>query len=234
MWNITEKISMSLKEWKASEEWFTMLGSVRTKEGLDDRFFRLFATATCRLVWDRLDATVRDCVRYAEYLADMPVRNKSKSPGTDQHSASYHGADSDCFVTINSRLFAQFPDITTDLWAIGQSLVGSRLQCDAFLVPGCVATQAGWLTEAQLAELVREILPDPIHGPPPVPTKLVSDECYNLAVALYMGGGADSLAIIGEYLKQSGCKQKSVLAHCAEPHFHPKGCWVLEGILFGR
>jgi hypothetical protein len=67
------------------------------------------------------------------------------------------------------------------------------------------------------------------------PSSLVWNDgtVVTLAKAIYEGRAFDRLPILADALKEAGCNNADILAHCHQPGEHVRGCWVVD-LLLGK
>lgn len=77
---------------------------------------------------------------------------------------------------------------------------------------------------------LRDIFGNPFR-PIEIEFKWLTAEVRELASAIYSDRDFDRLAILAKALRDAGCEQKDILAHCRADGPHVRGCWVLDLIL---
>ncbi len=86
--------------------------------------------------------------------------------------------------------------------------------------------------ERALVAIVRDIFGNPYRPVVTNPAWLTSD-VVNLAKAIYDEQAFDRMVKLADSLKQVGCDQPDILAHCTGKGPHVRGCWVID-LLLGK
>jgi hypothetical protein len=56
----------------------------------------------------------------------------------------------------------------------------------------------------------------------------LSPEVVGLARTIYEDRAFERMPLLGEALKDAGCRNWDLIEHCRSPHPHVRGCWVLD------
>jgi hypothetical protein len=119
-----------------------------------------------------------------------------------------------------------------ELWAArGVPGLPGKLAYDSLREALTVAARHG--DPAELCDLVREVVGDPLHPPMWNPDWLRwHDGCVEKIVrSIFRGQRFAEMPILGDALEDAGCADAAVLAHCRQARNHARGCWVVDHLL---
>jgi hypothetical protein len=206
------------------------------------RKFRLFATACCRLVWERLtDKRSRTAVELADQFMDDPERENERV------AAAGRAFDAAMQFTTARRERYRVED---ELTSFGFPPLGSRPDFEELAAQAAFGLIA-WATNdgARAVELAMRALPT---GRAAVALQLLRCQFGNpfrpvvldpawlgwsggsvreLAEHIYLDRAFDLLPILGDALEDAGCAEATLLDHCRAPGPHARGCWVVDLLL---
>lgn len=223
---------MSEAEWLACTDPTPMLEFVRTQRTASERKLRLFAAACCRRAFNLLiDKYSRKALTIAERYADGEVTaEKLGFAWGDARRAAQVAHRQERETAEASAMWAVSLLCEAD---IGRALTAVALvaRCEAFPI------EQGPLDEAQRQQslLLRDIVSNPF-----CPVTLDSawsrwqdDTIPKLAQVIYDERAFDRLPVLADALKEAGCTDADILAHCRGPGPHVRGCWVVD-LLLGK
>jgi hypothetical protein len=223
-----------------------MLGWLLSTGRASDRKLRLFAVGCCRRIWHVLEyGKGRDAVEVADRFADGQASLTSLQAAhtqMEQEAAEwdrwvpYESADLEnaeaawaaCAATspIPSPTFLKVAEHAANA-AVGG---GRRLALPTEFHPGepLKAEIKRRLTiEAQAqCNLVRDIF-----GAVPVDPTWLTPGVLDLARTIYECREFHQLPVLAEALKDAGCSDGELLAHCREKEVHVRGCWAIDVLL---
>jgi hypothetical protein len=236
-------MAMTEAEWLTSDDPETMLHSPGVK--LSERKLRLFACACCRRIWDLIkDSSCRQAVEMAEAAAEGVLGLEALA---DIHTAAQNNkplyADASWAAAWSAAPDAALAASETSLEA-AQSVarVRSEPAKSRALAASCSGAleserQAAWdhydavVEEAKgherraQADLLREIAGNPFQPatwPDSFPLTVVQ-----LAQTLH--AGEDCAFALHDALLEAG--HAELAGHFQDAAQHPRGCWVVAGIL---
>lgn len=230
---------MSEAEWCTADPQ-RMLKSVRGKVG--ERKLRLFCVACCRRIWHLInDRRARQAVEVAERYADGQATEEERLQFSN---GNYFEATqlSSCLMSATGAAG----------WAVSRPLTvlqAANCAVHAEHAAWYNATDMGVVEEVadregnvflveHSSEMVRTeqvISLRDVFGNPFRPIAL--DPSWRtttvtaLAQAIYDERAFDRMPTLGDALKDAGCTNADILAHCREPVEHVRGCWVVDLVL---
>ena len=74
-------------------------------------------------------------------------------------------------------------------------------------------------------------LGEPKHCAPPPTVATRSDFTVAIARQMYEDRDFSAMPILADALRDVGCDNEDVLAHCCESNLHVRGCWVVDLLL---
>jgi hypothetical protein len=212
---------MTEAEWLACEAARPMLSFLGERGS--PRKLRLYACASCRSQWDRLEReSSRKAVLTAEQFADGAC---PKSVLLKAGSAARGGQGPDFTVAGAARCCAYADALLAALFTTDAVLADRRtvLRKDA--------------KNAQLAGLVRDVFGNPF-GTSVLNRARLTPEAASLGQAAYEkphlpSGHLDNarLAVLSDALEEAGCTHTDILIHLRSPGPHVRGCWALDLVL---
>jgi hypothetical protein len=225
---------MDEAEWLECTDPHALLQFLKGKAS--DRKLRLFACACCRLVWDHLTAqrirrAVETAEQYADGLVAEPDLQHAYSLACD---AAHHRVQ---------RFGCKMGNRGRE--AIGEGRLFFAAEAAHSHTPFLIG-RLRWLRwdaelRAQAPAHLRCIFgPLPFHGLSIDPHWLCWGDgiVVRLAQAAYdqrilPQGAIDSsrLAVLADALEEAGCDDADILSHLRGPGQHPRGCWVVDGLL---
>ena len=213
---------------------------------LDARQYRLFACACCRRVWRLIrDPSCRQAVEAAEAFVDgllteaeleefLKTAHQKKPLFADANWAACWCADLDAEEAATEAAYRAAMSVAD----AGSEAAKSRARAAVCSGAPEADKQAAWENYEQVvanlgndearaqADLLRDIVGNPfrkVDWSTPLPLTVV-----DLAEALYAGD--DCAFALHDALLEAG--RADLAEHFADPSRpHPKGCWVLDGIL---
>lgn len=217
---------MTEKEWLEANDPEPMLTFVHHKNS--DRKFRLFACACSRLLWERLDHPLRQCVLAAERLADGEISAEYAelllNEWEDTYGSSYEGS---CVLEALEKDDEAHTGIDV---AIQSSLHASQ----AMYPSGPIVYNAEpWVSvrRPQL-HIMHDLFGNPFR-PVAVDPNWLTSTVVALAEGIYQDRAFERTPILADALMDAGCDNGDVLTHCRQPAEHVRGCWVID-LLTGR
>jgi hypothetical protein len=78
--------------------------------------------------------------------------------------------------------------------------------------------------------VLRELFGNPFR-PVPINPAWQTPQVVDLAQAIYDDRSTNKMPILADALKDAGCNNADILAHCRGSGPHVKGCWVLDHLL---
>lgn len=238
---------MTEAEWIACSDPTRMLEFLRDRAS--DRKLRLFAVACCRwLMRTVLASPMRGHgLNVAERYADGEIsveelaaaQNYSSSPISKEFGLNdaVRGDSNDAEAACINATEIDGGTIMADCaagnaaWAAAKH--GKEPPHDNSASPIFNARFA--VEQSNQCDLVRDIFGNPfckvfLH---PVWPVWKNDTIYKLAQAIYDYRAFDWTPELGDALKDAGCTDHEILAHCRKPGPHVRGCWVVD-VLLGK
>jgi hypothetical protein len=223
---------MTEAEWLACDDPRPMLAFLKGRTS--DRKVRLFAVACCRRVWNLLtDDSFRRAAEVAERFADG-------SAGPEELQYAYHAASEAFYAPWIPGSGA--PRVTDFAGFCRNSMAKiaamHRMPVHDFLL-GSMASGAESIIRRDDPEESRrrcDTLRDVFN---PFRPARASDPLWripavlSLAQAIYADRAFDRLPVLADALKDAGCTDNDILAHCRGPGPHVRGCWVID-LLLGK
>jgi hypothetical protein len=201
-----------------------MLEFLRGKSS--QRKLRLFAVACCRTLFDIYAYTDFDePLTWAEWYADGDAM-ASDLAEMEEEVESACGEPCESYSAVAE--------------AVVRALTTHNF--DPFLVPWAVVKAAHCYDElasigedneqfASQCDILRDLFgPLPYRAVALSPAWL-TPEIIDLARNIYDGGSIDRLATVGKELRDAGCTNVAILAHCRRKDGHVRGCWVIDLLL---
>jgi hypothetical protein len=242
---------MTESEWLVCTDPAPMLEYLRGK--VSSRKLRLFAVACCRRIGRLLaHEESRQAVEVAERFADGLANNRERQTSSrlvpkiysygDEDVADPRNVDAFATEAVANALFGDndCPSIptyattcaiaaaracaNTRAYARGSSIAGGREVAEK------VADEVFQEESKQQALLARDIFGNPFR-PPVFQATWLTPTVTSLAAAMYDPKAFDRLPALAEALKQAGCHDSDIMAHCRGPGEHVRGCWVVDLIL---
>jgi len=202
--------AMTETEWLNCTDPDPMLEYLRNKAS--DRKLRLFACACARGIWDLLeDERPRQAVQVAERYADGLAIEQDLSAASDRAweaiDANRAEANYAARATVESFAYAAAEDAAH---------AASQENGSAALKAHCA--------------LLRDIFGNPLRVATIDPS-WQTREIVTFAQTVYEQRAFAKIPMLGDALKQGGCTNPDILAHCHQPAVHVPGCWVVDLVL---
>jgi hypothetical protein len=191
-----------------------------------DRRLRLAACACCRLAWDSLASVCRRTVEVAEDYADgLATADALKQAWLVCRRAEQWEFGS-------PRGYLRTEDIhrvsAVELTWIDVERVARDLR------PWQGESEMNRSIEEGCAAVFRDVLGGNRLISPAMVDRWRSANVLSLARAIYGWRDFTLLPVLGEALRDAGCRDQSVLDHCCQDSRHYRGCWVLDLIVHGE
>jgi hypothetical protein len=242
--------AMTEAEWLASTDPTPLAAWLNAR--VSERKARLYLAACCRRRLDLFpDAYCRAAIECGERFADGAatldelqattddiLRNRFSVPATTTAEAAVR-------TTTQAAVYAAAPVRLLAADGLkGQAnwlaLVGAA---QGFLLGGVYhaelargaaggAAVAKEAERAAQADLLRDIVGNPFR-PAAVDPRWRTAEAVELARAIYDDRAFDRLPLLADALRDAGCTDEVILAHCRSEGPHARGCWVVD-LLLGR
>jgi hypothetical protein len=223
---------MTEDQWRTSTDPQAML--LHLRRGASPRKFRLFSVACCRHIWGLLeDPRSREAVevgeRYADGLADEAERRDAAERA---RAVDPSERDGPAFAALMAVDLNSPPGHTDADWGLaiearaGAADVAPRL---------AHAAEAGGsdLSDMRLAHchLIRDVFGNPFR-PVAIDPTWRPPLVMSLARGIYNRRAFDRMPLLGELLKEAGCRDAEVLEHCTPGQGgHVRGCWLIDALL---
>lgn len=221
---------MTDHEWDTSNDPLAMIRFVADYERADwlGRKLRLFAAACCRAVWNQMpDFRSREAVELAESavaheIAPCRFASARRSADLVWRRWDYGGYG--------------WPYWRSESTPENESAARAASACVDPVGPIRAATETvtalqSMLSSRYAADLLREIVGNPFHGP--VGRRWWSSDVRGIARAIEWDRAFERLPILGDALMDAGCENEQVIRHCQSAGPHVLGCWALD-FAFGR
>jgi len=212
---------MTEEEWLACTDPQKMLEFLGGKAS--ERKLRLFAVACCRRVWRFLsDPRSKKAVEQTEEYADGSLTDEElQGAGSaaweahlQQHDAAYHASQA-------------------AVWAADESpIVAASEAADAAIAATVCDPDDPEEDAIYQAMVLRCIFGNPFR-PVTVAPSWRNSAVTALAQAIYTDRAIERHPILADALKEAGCTNGDILAHCRGPGPHVRGCWVVD-LLLGK
>jgi hypothetical protein len=220
---------MTEAEWLACTDPWPMLDHVR--QGLKDTLFeyahwmglwkqtprerklRLFACASMRYVWDKLENATRNATEVAERYADGMATKKELALAGESYGVPA--------VIQPTLMFAADAALSSAHEAA--RIIGTNNLDD----PRRLAALA------DLSGVAREIFGNPFR-PVTVDTEWLAwngGTVVKLSQVIYDDRAFDRLPLLADALEDAGCADAAVLEHLRGPGPHFRGCYVIDALL---
>jgi hypothetical protein len=228
-----------------------MLGHIQG--AANNRKLRLFAVASCRLIWPWLtDERSRHAVETAERFADDRAT-------AQEISAAFAGAN-DAFLLIREMSeegWFGWPAraasaATLAAWDPARwgghpwmaADIGVGLISNAYAIPlDPNAVRYPPIEFITYANLLRDIIPNPFRRVPVVQqdwvawkearVQMLAQDTYDERTLPAGTLDAGRLAVLADALEDSGCTDPDLLGHLRGPGPHYRGCWAID-LLLGK
>lgn len=204
---------MTESEWRNAAEPQAMLEFLHQCGKMSPRKHRLFAVACSRRIWDWIDPLGHAAVIAAENFADGLACPKElraarlACQGAGGQAAWYAAATNPTIAAQNAARSAQ-------AGVANNPLIGS---------------EADELVEQ--AALVRDIYGLIPYQPSSIDPTCLTPAVVQLAQSIYDERTFDRMPQLADPLKEAGCHDADILAHCRGLGPHVRGCWVMDLIL---
>jgi hypothetical protein len=198
---------MNEAEWLAANDPKAMLAFLGKRA--TDRKLRLFGIACCRRRWAKLPDEFRAAVEVAERFADGEVTKKVLGAAKKQAGTALAAV-------------ARPPEIYS---ACGAAWSATRNAPTAAAYPCWVFTDEA--DRRDQAALLRDIAGDPFRPVTSDPSWLTPN-VIALAGGIYSERAFDRLPLLADALRDAGCNDAGILAHCQSVGPHARGCWVID------
>lgn len=217
---------MNAQTWSAATDPQAMLQFLRSTA--NERKLRLFACGCCRLIWDRLvHQESRDAVEAAERYADGQL-----APLEAQERRGVARL-------VSAQLHRQNPDDPRQYLLLAPY---DALSPNAFEAASTAAIDSGWSAEhdglsdparqREQCELIRDIFGYPFEAIV-FDRRWITLDVIGVARRIYADREFSLLPIVGDALRDAGCNDERILAHCKNGGLHVRGCWLVDSLLDG-
>jgi len=222
---------MNEADWLTCEQPPLMVEFLRAIGQLTARKARLFAVACCRRIWSLLlDARSRRAVEAAEAFADGQI-------GIEELTAAYDAANVACNATdptdksyyvaasLAREVAYTLPRPGCSCVSVAAAAVGDAVADPTTAARAYTAARAEEL--ARQCHLVRDLFGNPFR-PVSVDPSWRTATVVALAQVTYDERKWQEMAVLGDTLEASGCRDQVILAHCRSSESHARGCWVCD------
>jgi hypothetical protein len=203
-------------------QWLREQPMYRRRKG-NRRKPRLFACASARTNWDRLnDPRSKQAVEISERFADGMATLNDLSEARDAARDAVGAGDPE---------FAAYWASAGNGWEAAWEIVPSAL-CAAMKALGRdVIPARQWLH----CELLRDIFGNPFRPVAVDPSWLTWNHATVPAIArhIYDDRAFHDMPILADALQDAGCTNDDLLDHCRGPGPHVRGCWAVD-LLLGK
>lgn len=228
---------MTQAEWLAATDPAKMLEFLWTSPG--NRKLRLFGSACCRLVWDRLTfIESRNAVEAVEQFADGEIDSDQLTAARTLHRSAdtWRTQRNAANAVSEASIIAGRGTVALEA-AIGAAKYAAHALTDK---PDGGATSyrdASWRPRWDAARRTEAGLVQDIFGNPfrPVRTEpaWLTSTVVSLAEGIYGERAFDRMPILADALQDAGCDHADILQHCRGEGPHVRGCWVVD-LLLGK
>jgi hypothetical protein len=218
---------MTETEWLACANPLRMLEFLRAKSS--DRKLRLFAVACCRRLFDTYGYAPcwEEPLTWAEWYAD------GKATSLDLTEIEQEVQSDACEPCDSYSAVAE---------AVA-SAVATR-NFDPSLVPGAVIRAANCCAYlesireeneefASQCDLLRDLFGPLLFRPVVIAPAWLTPGVIEVAHNIYDKRSFDRLPALAKELREAGCAEAIILAHCRKKDAHVRGCWLID-LLLGR
>ena len=209
---------MTEEEWLGGRDARSLVGhlTLKRKNRLSDRRFRLLMCAACRVVWDQLsDQVAQRAVETVEQFADGLAAAEEVRRADHAMSRS----------AVVGKARAAVLWATWGPWRGHDGLNSAVVTVTAF-----IAVVAGSRAH-ELVSVVRCIAGNPFRSVAFDPAWRTSD-AVALARGIYDDRAFDRMPILADALQDAGCDNGDILTHCRDTGTpHARGCWVVDLVL---
>lgn len=194
-----------------------------------DRKLRLFGVACCRRIWHRLPQGPNEFNHYAVEVAERFADGRASRQELDEAVPLFTQYALRNELLEGDHAFQTWQVILPDAY-------------EAAAVAAWAAACGSGNAEAQLGErkaqvaLLRDIFGNCLESPPSMASAVsewTSGAVVGLAEAIYEERAFNRLPTLANELKQAGCANSDLLAHCCGGGEHVRGCWVVD-LLLGK
>jgi hypothetical protein len=198
--------------------------------GRSDRKLRLFASACCRQVWDRLtNPYLRLAVEAAEDFADGEI---TEDDLTCARAAAWSATN-----RAGHAMAAARAAVRESPWAAAREAQRETMQqvWEKFgrSWPWGIVPEEKKTALRRQCDLLRCIFGNPFRSALLRPDWLVwnNGTIPKIAQLIYTERRFQDLPILADALEEAGCDDAEALKHCRQPGEHVRGCWVVDLIL---
>lgn len=214
-----------------------------------DRKLRLFACACYGRLGHLLpDPRARAAVHVAERFADGEATMEELEQAEAQVRRALDALEGRWRASRGAERTALLP--THEALALGSAVLWAEAQkaawyasSNAYLTfaaimnPDCASYDSGFLAsraaeERAQVDLLRCIFGNPFR-PVAADPRWLTSKAIDLARAIYDDRAFDRLSDLADALRDAGCDDESILAHCRSERGHARGCWVVD-LLLGK
>jgi hypothetical protein len=225
---------MTEAEWLGCTDPTPMMKHLRSKASA--RKLRLFACASCRLVWHMLiDERSRAAVETAEHLADEVLPRDDAEEVFSGACTASRAVRQSLNVPPETILNLRRRDDPDTLWraafmaafAVGNGVVDIQAHIRS--------AKADLVGGPMRSRLLRDIFGNPFQPVAVVPawTAWNNSPVPELARSFYDERAFDRLPDLADALEEAGCTDADILTHLRGPGPHVRGCWVVD-LLLGK
>jgi hypothetical protein len=199
---------------------------------------RLAACACCRRRWGLLtDRRSRAAIEAAERFADGELDTAALAEV--EQEANFVALEAPYFLmpaALAAAVAAAQPPL--DVRTVFRCYL-QKAQRDAVFECGLPSEEGAAAAAASTQEMriqcgvLREVFGNPFRPPQVEPAlRRWNDGCVvRLAQRIYEERCWDDLPILCDALADAGCTDERLIAHCAAPAEHARGCWALDALL---
>jgi hypothetical protein len=200
------------------------------------RKLRLFAAATCRLVWAHMpDWRSREAVEEAERVVSRSVRRARLAALCDIANDVWSvplGRERYWFDEAPADARRARGDLRLEAVVAGRAAASCADPDDPVrAATETVAALGPLVGPAELAGLLREVCGNPLRRP--AARRWWSQDVRALARTMENERAFARLPILGDALMDAGCDDGEVIRHCQGTAAHALGCWVID-LALGR
>src|SRR5262245_50113038 len=197
-----------------------------------DRKARLFACASARRVWVRMDAKGRNAVDVAEQFADGLATTEELTSSHDVGMNAWSQSGNTWPVMLISGMAVSLGE------AFSAALYTVKHAPEALIPPGTPNRKVSKARERRtLHAYFTEVFGNPLR-PVTIDPAWLTPTVTSLATVAYEERSLPSgeldparLAVLADALEEAGCTDADLLGHLRGPGPHVRGCWALDAVL---
>ena len=240
---------MTSRQWRRCKDSIEM---IRALKGVaSDRKGRLYLCGGCRAIWKLLyDDLSREAVEVAERVADGQAAEDelryavwaAEVPtfGYD-FDGSWRRYQADETVPPSIQRLVEMGVLTSQQLGENNPQIDEPVRDRLLAAAGLAEASASrspfdhdwWHRRIPLVPwpgewLLRCVFSDPFAPFVFFSPAWISPEVAALARTIYEDRAFERMPLLGEALKEAGCRNWDMIEHCHSPHPHVRGCWVVD------